>query len=116
MLRLVRNLALGAALITVAVAVWRDYGVLITLKRAIVAYLATFFLAGGLGLIAVFALKAYQQPPPAEEEPDRRKRGRNARRRAPTGRPDPAEDTPDANAAKQPATPASEPVAATTES
>lgn len=100
MLRLVRNLALGAALLTVAVAVWRDYGVMITLRRAVLAYLATFFLAGGLGLIAVIGLKAYQPPPPPPPEDPRaaRKRKREAarEREAAAGPADLAPPTPEA--------------------
>ncbi|MEZ4388742.1 MAG: hypothetical protein R3D98_14460 [Candidatus Krumholzibacteriia bacterium] len=74
MLRLVRNLALGAALITVAVAVWRDYGALITLKRAFVAYLATFFVSGFLVFLASIGMQVNRPPAPPPEPSRRQKR------------------------------------------
>ncbi len=77
MLRLVRNLALGAALLTVGVAVWRDYGTLITVKRATVAYLATFFVSGALVFIATVGMQAHRPPPPPPE-PSRRERRKAA--------------------------------------
>ena len=120
MLRLVRNLALGAALLTVAVAIWRDYGVLITLRRALTAYLVTFFLAGGLGLIAVVGLRVNQPPPPPLDEDERKKRrgrkGRQAREAAASVPPPadaPADAPPDAG---EPPAPEPEPETTTVES
>lgn len=77
MLRLVRHLALGAALLTVAVAVWRDYGTLITLKRALSAYLITFFVTGILVCIATLGVQV-NRPPAAPPEPTRRERRKAA--------------------------------------
>lgn len=76
MRRLVHSLALGAAFVAVAVAVWRDYGAVTTLKRAAVAYIATFSLVGGLGFVLAVALRAYHEPPPPEPEPEPRRRSR----------------------------------------
>jgi hypothetical protein len=77
MLRLVRHLALGAALLTVAVAVWRDYGTLITLKRALSAYLITFFVTGILVCIATLGVQV-NRPPAPPPEPTRRERRKAA--------------------------------------
>lgn len=77
MLRLVRHLALGAALLTVAVAVWRDYGALITLKRALSAYLITFFVTGILVCIATIGVQV-NRPPAPPPEPTRRERRKAA--------------------------------------
>lgn len=77
MLRLVRHLALAAALLTVAVAIWRDYGALITLKRALLAYLATFFVTGILICIATVGVQVHRPPDPPPE-PTRRERRKAA--------------------------------------
>lgn len=77
MLRLVRNLALGAAFLTLAVAVWRDYGAMITLKRMVIAYLLTFFVGGALVALATVGLRV-NQPPPPPPEPTRRERSKAA--------------------------------------
>jgi hypothetical protein len=118
MLRLVRNLALGAALLTVAVAVWRDYGVLITLRRAITAYLVVFFLAGGLGLIGMIGLRVNQPPPPPDDEGSQR-RGQSARKakEAASAGPPPTDASPDASPVTgEPSEPESGPGATTVES
>jgi len=105
MSRLVRNAALLAALTTVAVAVWRDYGALITVKRAAVAYLATFFVAGGLTFLAHIALQAHEPPPPPEPE----RKPRRHRKRPP--RPDDVETPPVNETSPDAAATAAEPAA-----
>jgi len=76
MLKVVRNLALGVALITLGVAVWRDYGTLIALKRAALAYLVTFFLSGVVLTAGTIGLRAYQPPPPPPKEPRKKPKRR----------------------------------------
>lgn len=99
MLRLVRNLALGAALLTVAVAVWRDYGTMVTLRRAIAAYLVTFFVGGGLGLLAVIGLQACRADTPPEADTDSPEpRANRRRRRASPGAQTPVVPDPNPNA------------------
>lgn len=112
MLRIVRNAALLAALVTVAVAVWRDYGALITLKRAAMAYLATFFVTGGLVFLAHIALSAHQPPPP-EPEPRPKRRKKRRPRRVPDDGPEASEQPDEAAEAETPA-PAPEPEPTTT--
>ena len=84
MRRLVQTIALGAALVALALGVWRDYGAFTALKRATLAYLAAYFLAGGLSLITRAALGAVRDPEPEPEtEPaPRKKRPRRPRRPA----------------------------------
>jgi hypothetical protein len=77
MRQLVQTIALGAALVALALAVWRDYGAFTALKRALLAYLAAYFLAGGLGLATRAALGAVRDPEPEAE------RGPAARTRRP---------------------------------
>ncbi len=50
MLRLIQTLALGAALVTLATCIWRDYGFLAATSRVTVAYLATLILGAVLAL------------------------------------------------------------------
>lgn len=69
---LIQTLAIGAALVAVAIGVWRDYGAVLTLKRAAVAYLAVYFVAGVIYLAARSALRAVQDPAPSQERADRR--------------------------------------------
>ncbi len=52
MQRLVNTMALTAALVAVGMALLRDYGLLVTLKRAAIAYFA--FYALGAALVFVF--------------------------------------------------------------
>jgi len=83
--RLVQSIALGAAMVSLALGVWRDYGAYTALKRAVLAYLAAYFLAGGLGLATRAALSAVRDPEPdpePEAETDRRRRRK--RRPAPS--------------------------------
>ncbi len=47
MQRLVNTIAMTAALVAAGMALWRDYGVLVTFKRAAIAYFA-FFIVGSL--------------------------------------------------------------------
>lgn len=54
MIRLVHSVALVAALITLAVCVWRDADVVTALGRVVIAYLTTF----GLGVAGVIGLRA----------------------------------------------------------
>jgi hypothetical protein len=79
MKRLVQTVAIGAALIAVALGVWRDCGTLLTLQRATLAYLLAYFLAGIMYLGGQAALAGAQDPeppPPPEEDP----RGKRQRR------------------------------------
>ena len=50
MSRLVHTIALLAALVVLISCLWRDYGLLVSLKRVVIAYLGSFFLAAGLVL------------------------------------------------------------------
>ena len=59
MIRLVHSVALAAALVTVAVCIWRDTDVATALGRVVVAYLTTF----GLGVAGVIGLRAAAAPP-----------------------------------------------------
>ena len=54
MQRLVSTLAMSAAMIAVGVALWRDYGVLVTLKRAAISYFAMY----AVGSLLVFVFRA----------------------------------------------------------
>jgi len=116
MLRLVRHLALAAALLTVAVAIWRDYGTLITLKRALFAYLVTFFVTGILVCIATLGVQV-NRPPAPPPEPTRRERRKAAEaasaavaaaREAEMSQDGPAA-APDRSAAAEPATTVAQP-------
>jgi hypothetical protein len=51
MTRLVHTVALGAALVAVLSALWGDYGVLVALKRAGIAYLVFYCLSALLALV-----------------------------------------------------------------
>lgn len=51
MLRLVNTLAAAAAFLALAVAVWRDYGLLAGVRRAALAYLAVFVVSALLALL-----------------------------------------------------------------
>ncbi len=68
MQRLIHTIALAAALITVVVSVWRDYSLLISLKRVVISYLALFFAAS----IIVLACKVIfvLSDEPSEEKID----------------------------------------------
>jgi hypothetical protein len=94
----VHTIALGAALVALAMGVWRDYGAFTALKRAGVAYLLAYFLAGGLGLAARAAVVAIGDPEPEPEPAPARGRSRRKKRRAPeppTGDDPPAADAPE---------------------
>jgi hypothetical protein len=92
MRRLVQTIALAAALTAIALSVWRDYGLLLALKRAIIAYLSAYLVGAVLVLATRAALGALADPPPPPPpEPQRRKRRRKASPRTET--PDP-EDAP----------------------
>ena len=54
MQRLVNTTALTAALVAVGFALWHDYGVMVTLKRALIAYFAFY----ALGSLLAFVFKA----------------------------------------------------------
>ncbi len=51
MLRLVNLLAGGGALTALAVAVWRDYGLVAGLRRAALAYIGVFIVSALLALV-----------------------------------------------------------------
>ena len=59
--KLAREAELAFATVALATGVWRDYGAFTALKRTLVAYLAAYFLAGGLGLAARAALAAVRE-------------------------------------------------------
>ncbi len=80
MKRLVHTLALGAALVALALGIWRDYGAFTALKRATIAYLATYFAAGGLGLTARLAVNAVRDPEPVPADASAKGRSRRMRR------------------------------------
>jgi hypothetical protein len=79
MKRLVQTVAIGAALVAVALGVWRDCGALLTLQRATLAYLLAYFLAGIMylgGQAALAGARDPEPPPPPEEDNARGKRKR----------------------------------------
>ncbi len=70
MQRLIHTLGLAAALTAVVVSVWRDYGLLVALKRVAVSYLAVFFVASLLVLgYKLVVLLGADAETPAEPEP-----------------------------------------------
>ena len=79
MRRFVHTLALGAALVALALGVWRDYGAFTAVKRAALSYLVAYFLAGGLGVAGRAALWASRDPEP-EPEPEPKKKKRRRKR------------------------------------
>lgn len=105
MARLVQTVALAAALATLVTCIWRDYSVMIALRRLVTAYLATFFVAGSIALVA--RLLAGQRPPsPEVEEPRRpawrgRARAARAKRKA-DAPPSEAGDPPPQNEVQEP--------------
>ena len=104
MRRLVHTLALGAALVALALGVWRDYGAFTAVKRAALSYLVAYFLAGGLGMAARAALYASRDPEP-EPEPEpkkKRRRPKRAPKAAAVETPPPAGETPDEAVEPQP--------------
>lgn len=107
MRRLVQTLALGAALIAVIVGVWRDYGAVVTLQRAAVAYLAAYFLAGLMSVAGSAALRGAREPAPPPEPDDKAQAGK--RRQNIMLR----NQKPDAGGAPPPATNAGRPAAPT---
>ncbi|MDD5718682.1 MAG: hypothetical protein PHQ53_03230 [Candidatus Krumholzibacteria bacterium] len=80
MKRLIQTVAVGAALVAVASGIWLDYGALLTLKRAVVAYLAAYFLGGIMYLAGRAALRGVRDPDP-EPEPDPQEVARADRQR-----------------------------------
>jgi hypothetical protein len=107
--RTVQTLALGAALVALALGVWRDYGVAVAVKRTVIAYLAAYFLAGGVGLAARAALRASRDPEPdPEPEPDKPRR---RRRPLPATQAAPAAETAGEDAART-SEPSPEPIEA----
>ncbi len=70
MQRLIHTVALLAALVAVFVALGRDYSLLVALKRAVVSYLAFFFVVSILALIYRVGVLAETRKAkePAEDE------------------------------------------------
>jgi len=90
MKRLVQTVAIGAALIAVALGVWRDCGTLLTLQRATLAYLLAYFLAGIMYLGGQAALAGAQDPEPPPPPPEENTRGkRKGRTQAEAAGPEP---------------------------
>jgi len=92
--RIIQTIALGAALISIALGIWRDYGSMLALKRALIAYLAAYFLAGISCLAFRAALHAVRDPEPVQEEEEnsadakrkaRRKKAKKRRQEAVSG-------------------------------
>jgi hypothetical protein len=69
MKRLVQTIALGVALVALAVGVWRDLDVLMTLRRAALGYLLAYFLTAAAILGCRAALRGAEDPAP-ELEPE----------------------------------------------
>ncbi len=107
MKRLIHTIALGAALVALALGVWRDYGAFTALKRTVISYLVAYFLAAGLGLAARAAVSALRDPEPEPApEPARGKSRRRKRPKKPSKtEPDPAVEAADTAAKDQPAVP-----------
>ncbi len=63
MLRLVRTVALVAALIALAVAVYRDAGAWVACKRAVISYLVFYFVSALLVLVFRGGILAESQKP-----------------------------------------------------
>ena len=80
MKRLVQTVAIGAALVAVALGVWRDCGALLTLQRATLAYLLAYFLAGIMFLGSQAALAGARDPEPPPPAPEENARGKLKRR------------------------------------
>ncbi len=51
MMKLVGSIATTAAFVAVVMSLWRDYGVLVTLKRAFIAYAAFYVVGAALALV-----------------------------------------------------------------
>lgn len=75
MKRLLHTVALLAVCVTLVVCIWRDYGLLVTLKRAVAAYLAFFFLTALMLTVYRTGVIAEQQAPPARQEKGRQPDG-----------------------------------------
>ena len=100
MQRLVQTLALGTALVALALGIWREYSVLAVLRRTAIAYLAAYFLGGAVSLACRTAVGALRDPEP-EPEPKPSKSARRKRRgRHPVAPPnEPTESSPDPESA-----------------
>jgi hypothetical protein len=101
MVRLIQTLALGAALVTLATCIWRDYGVLAALPRVVVAYLAAFFLGAVIALGGRLLTDLAAKPAPPPPDPARKPATRRRQNRAPAPAPEepaaaPAASAPDA--------------------
>ncbi len=64
MRRLVSTVALGAALVSVGVSIWREDGVVSALTRAVIAYLAFFIVSSLLALVYRAGVAAENRPKP----------------------------------------------------
>jgi hypothetical protein len=98
MRHLIQTLSVGAALVTVAVGVWRDYGLALTLKRTVMAYLAVYGLSAVSCLAGRAALHGVRDPePPPEPDPAemRRQARKAARASAPPATPEPDRPAPE---------------------
>ncbi len=80
MVRVIQTLALGAALVTLASAIWRDYSLAAALRRVFTAYFAVFFMGAVVAVVAR-VLAGNAPPPPAETErkPAWRRKAKTAR-------------------------------------
>jgi hypothetical protein len=68
---LIHTVALAAALAAVIASLWGDYGLLVALKRAVVSYLAFYFVAAVLVLVYQAGILAEGRPkPPGGEGAD----------------------------------------------
>jgi|GEM_PF-2593913 len=69
MARLIHTVALIAALVVLVASLWQDWGILVTAKRAVIAYLAFFFL-GAVMALAVRMVTLFDKNPAAGENDD----------------------------------------------
>jgi hypothetical protein len=104
MQRLVQTIALGVALLALALAVWRDYSPELALKRTIVAYLGAYFLSGVMILATRLALQASRDPEPVPEPETKKTRSRRRlpRRKAVPDEPAETQDQENAQSTEQP--------------
>jgi hypothetical protein len=51
MQKLISTISMSAALVTVMFSLWRDYSLLVTMKRALIAYVVFFIVSSILALI-----------------------------------------------------------------
>jgi hypothetical protein len=80
--RFIHTLALSATLVAIIFSLGRDYGLWLALKRAVVSYLAFFFVGSLLALVyrAGVLAESRQEPSQAQPGPQEKKRDLNQER------------------------------------